>query len=328
MTTLHQASGRWRLGLLLALLTSLLWATLPVALKVALEAADPWTITWFRFAVSGAVLLPWLAWRGRLQGFGRLSSRGWTLLVLAAAVLTGNYVAYVLGLDSTTPATAQLLIQLALLLMALGGIFVFLEPFSRGQWLGLAVMLTGLLLFFTDQLGAGHGGTYVSGALLIVLAAVLWAIYALAQKQLLLTLRSDAVMGFIYVFAAIVLWPSTRLETLASLDPWHAAALTFCALNTVAAYGAFAEALAHWEATRVSAVLALTPLFTVIAMELAVWLVPGLVPPERITVVGWAGAALVVGGSMAVSLLTLPVHRAAVPADGIVEDTVVRPDEA
>jgi drug/metabolite transporter (DMT)-like permease len=324
MTRLHQASGRWRLGLLLALLTSVLWATLPVALKVALEAADPWTITWFRFAVSGAVILPWLAWRGRLRGFGRLSSRGWLLLLLAAAVLTGNYVAYVVGLDYTTPATAQLLIQLALLLMALGGIFLFLEPFSRGQWLGLTVLLTGLLLFFLDQLGAGHGETYVWGALLIVLAAVLWAIYALAQKQLLIALRSDAVMGFIYVFAALVLWPATQPATLLTLDAWHAAALAFCALNTVAAYGAFAEALAHWEATRVSAVLALTPLFTVVAMELAVWLVPGLVPPERITLVGWAGAALVVSGSMAVSLLTLPVHAAAVPAAGIVDGATAR----
>jgi drug/metabolite transporter (DMT)-like permease len=324
MTRLHQTSGRWRLGLLLALLTSLLWATLPIALKVALEAADPWTITWFRFVVAGAVMLPWLAWRGRLRGFGRLSSRGWLLLLLAAAVLTGNYVAYVVGLDYTTPATAQLLIQLALLLMALGGIFVFLEPFSRGQWLGLTVMLTGLLLFFLDQLGAGHRETYVRGALLIVLAAVLWAIYALAQKQLLLALRSDAVMGFIYVFATLVLWPATQPATLMTLDAWHAAALAFCALNTVAAYGAFAEALAHWEATRVSAVLALTPLFTVVAMELAAWLVPGLVPPERLTLVGWAGAALVVSGSMAVSLLTLPVHAAAVPATGMVDDARAR----
>jgi drug/metabolite transporter (DMT)-like permease len=304
--TLHQASGRWRLGLLLALLTSMLWATLPVALKVALETVDPWTITWVRFAVAAALIVPWLAWRGRLRGFGRLSARGWVLLVVAAGTLIGNYVAYILGLDYTTPANAQLLIQLALLLMALGGIFLFLEPFSRGQWMGLALMLVGLVLFFADQLGAGRGGAYITGSLLIVFAAVLWAMYALAQKQLLATLRSDAVMGFIYIVAALLLWPATAPGQLLRLDAYHAAALGYCALNTVAAYGAFAEALAHWEATRVSAVLALTPLFTVVAMELAVWLVPGVVPPERITLSGWIGAALVVGGSMSVSLLALP----------------------
>ena len=38
---LHAPSGRWQLGLTLALVTAALWATLPVALKVALEALDP-----------------------------------------------------------------------------------------------------------------------------------------------------------------------------------------------------------------------------------------------------------------------------------------------
>lgn len=42
---LHQASGRWRLGLLLALTTAGFWATLPVALKFTLETLDVYTLT-------------------------------------------------------------------------------------------------------------------------------------------------------------------------------------------------------------------------------------------------------------------------------------------
>ena len=38
---LHQASGRWKLGLLLALITAACWSTLPVALKITLEELDP-----------------------------------------------------------------------------------------------------------------------------------------------------------------------------------------------------------------------------------------------------------------------------------------------
>jgi hypothetical protein len=53
----------------------------------------------------------------------------------------------------------------------------------------------------------------------------------------------------------------------------------------------------------VGAVLALTPLLTLGVMELAAWGVPGLVAPERLAALGWAGAATVVAGSMAVSLL-------------------------
>ena len=54
---LHQASGRWRLGLAMALTTALSWATLPVALKITLEQLDPYTLTWFRFLVAAAVAL-------------------------------------------------------------------------------------------------------------------------------------------------------------------------------------------------------------------------------------------------------------------------------
>ena len=48
----HSVTGRWRLGLSLAVLAMLTWATLPVALTLALVYLDPWTLTWFRFLVA------------------------------------------------------------------------------------------------------------------------------------------------------------------------------------------------------------------------------------------------------------------------------------
>ena len=57
--SLHQASGRWKLGLALALLTAACWATLPVALKVTLEQVDPLTLTWFRFLLAAGLMGAW-----------------------------------------------------------------------------------------------------------------------------------------------------------------------------------------------------------------------------------------------------------------------------
>jgi drug/metabolite transporter (DMT)-like permease len=73
-------------------------------------------------------------------------------------------------------------------------------------------------------------------------------------------------------------------------------------LNTVVAYGAFAESLQHWEASRVSAILALAPIFTIASMSLMDWFAPGLITPERLTILGLFGAILVVAGSMSISL--------------------------
>jgi drug/metabolite transporter (DMT)-like permease len=301
---LHTVSGRWKLGLLLAFATAGFWATLPVTLKVVLRDLDPLTLTWFRFAFAAVGLGLWLAWRGGFAQFRGLSPRHWLLLGLAALMLIGNYVLYLIGLDYTTPANAQLLIQLAPLLMALGGILVFRERFSLGQWLGLGLVAGGLLLFFADQSGrASTGPRYPLGAAVIVAAAVVWAAYALVQKQLLVRLGSPAILGFIYLSAALLLLPVSSPTRLLALATSQWIALLYCAVNTIAAYGAFAEALAHWEASRVSVVLALTPLLTLGTVELAHRLAPAWVNPENIGLLGAAGALLVVSGSIATSLL-------------------------
>lgn len=299
---LHQASGRWKLGLMLALVTAACWATLPVALKITLEQLDPYTLTWFRFVLATAVMLAWLAARGGLGGYARLDRKRWWLLLAAAGLLIGNYVFYLLGVQQTTPANAQLLIQLAPLLMALGGIFVFREAFNRWQWAGLGVIAAGLGLFFRDQLDVGAPG-YLLGSSLVIVAAVVWAAYALLQKQLLLRLSSPAILLFIYAVASLALLPLARPAALLQLDGLHWALLLFCALNTLVAYGAFAEALAHWEASRVSAVLATTPLLCLGAVALvhAAW--PASIASEQVTALGYAGAGLVVVGSVLTSLM-------------------------
>lgn len=300
--SLHQASGRWKLGLLLALVTAACWATLPVALKLTLQQVDPYTLTWFRFLLAAGVMLAWLAARGGLGGFATLDRKRWVLLLVAALCLIGNYIFYLLGVQWTSPANAQLLIQLAPLLVALGGIFVFRERFNGWQWTGLALLFGGLALFFGEQLGVGAAG-YAFGSGLVVVAAVVWALYALLQKQLLLRLSSPAILLFIYVCASVVLLPLARPSALLALDGLHWALLLFCAVNTLVAYGAFAEALAHWEASRVSAILATTPLLCVGAVAAVHALWPESIAPERIGAWGYVGAALVVLGSAATSLL-------------------------
>ena len=73
---LHQASGRWRLGLAMALLTALSWATLPVALKITLEQLDPYTLTWFRFLVAAVAMAVFVGARG---GYGAFAGLGATV---------------------------------------------------------------------------------------------------------------------------------------------------------------------------------------------------------------------------------------------------------
>jgi drug/metabolite transporter (DMT)-like permease len=301
---LHRPSGRRALGFALASTTMLLWGVLPLVLRRALRDVDAASLTGFRFGTSALVLGALLAASGRLPALGRLPRSGVRLLIVATLGLAANYIGFLLGLDHTSPANAQVLIQLGPLLLALGGLVVFRERFAPAQWLGFAVLVIGLGAFFASQLAAlgRESERYLVGVAWIAFAALTWAIYGLAQKQLLQVLSSQGVMLCIYAGCAVCFAPWTRVASFAALTPWTWTLLAFCAANTLVAYGAFAAALEHWEASRVSAVLALTPLATLAFSVAAARLAPEQFATEQLSATSWAGAALVVAGSLLTAL--------------------------
>jgi drug/metabolite transporter (DMT)-like permease len=315
----HQPSGRAALGLALATTTMLLWGVLPLALEAALTWVDPMTLTWFRFLAAAAVLAVFLARRGALPRVGRLVRPEWMLLAVATGGLAVNYLGYLVGLARTSPADAQVLIQLAPLLLGLGGIAVFRERYAGLQWLGFAVLVVGLAAFFASQLHAlGRDlQRYRSGVTLLGVASFAWAGYGLAQKQLLRALPSQALMLCIYAGCALCFWPGSHPGRLGGIPAVGLAVLAFCAANTLVAYGAFAAALEHWEASRVSAVLALTPLATLACVRAAAGLAPDRFEGAHLPWASWVGAGLVVAGSLLTALggprIARPTARLAEP---------------
>lgn len=301
---MHISSGRWVYGLCLALLTALLWGILPVKLKQVLQAMDPVTVTWFRLLVSGSVLFIWLASVKRLPSFKLLGRRGKVLVLMAVLGLVGNYMLYLVGLRMLSPGTTQLLIQIGPILMLISSIFLFKERFSIGQGIGLAILLVGFGLFFNQRLVEllTSLGDYTLGVLIVLMASVVWTFYGLSQKQLLTVWNSLQVMMVIYLFCALLITPWAHPAEALQLSPLQGWLLLACCLNTLVAYGAFAEALAHWEASRVSATLALTPLITLGSVAIAAWLWPTYVQAEEINALGYGGALLVVLGSALTAL--------------------------
>ena len=297
--------SNWRIGLPLSLTTCFWWGILPVTMVGVMHKIDPATLTFYRFLIALLILLPFLALRGSLHELRVLRDRKVLYKVLLTGLmLAANYGFYVFALERMTPSGAQVLIQLAPMMFLLSGIFVFDESFSRQQWLGFLVFVAGLATFFHLRLAEIFRGidSYAIGMLLMIVAALFWVAYAINQKQLSSKLGSVHLMLLINGIGALCFLPIATPSQALTLNGFETLLLLLCGLNTVIAYGAFAEALNHWEASRISATFAIVPLLTLGSVQLTLhfeW-IPLLAEPLDAWVL--LGAAMVVVGAFVASL--------------------------
>ena len=294
----------WRLGLGFSLVTVLMWGGLPIALKVVLGDLDTMTVTWYRFSISALIAIVWYGRRSLGAVKRMLRPPLWPLTLLAVAGLLANYIFYLIGLDHTTAEAAQILIQLAPLMLLLGSVWLFKEPFSVPQWLGVIAFSLGLLLFFHHRLLAlaTVDDSYLLGLFMLLLAAAAWAAYGLAQKQLLKHIGAQDLLILIYVAGAVCFLPAASPGQIQQLDGLGLGVLAFVALNTIIAYGSFGMAMTHWDASRVSAIIPITPLLTLFFVYLTNTFLPGYIQTEPLDWLNWLGALLVVAGSALAAL--------------------------
>jgi drug/metabolite transporter (DMT)-like permease len=283
---------------MLAATTAIMWGVLPIALKGVMQTLDPMTTTFFRFAIAAILITPYLITRKRLINKSKIVSTKLFLQLLGAGLLlTANYALYILGLERTTAEAAQVMMQLAPVLLLLSGVWVFKERFSPIQWIGFAIFFSGLLMFFSPRFDDifTHLNDYGVGLLLLAAAAITWVGYAVIQKFLIKEFNAEETMLVFYWIGALVFLPFSNFTLLLNLTSLQWALLGFCGLNTLIAYGCFSEALIHIEASRVSAVIAMTPLVTVFFVQSISFAGVVAEPLGLVTVIG---ATCVVVGSI------------------------------
>lgn len=287
-------------GMVLALITALFWGALPIAMKQAVEVMDPFTIVWYRFLTASIGLGGWLYWRGQLPRVQAAGLGGGGILLLASVGLAGNFVLFNSALEYLSPPVVQVIIQLAPVMLLLSSVWLFKETLGRHQIIGVAGLMAGLLLFFNErlvELVSSFTG-YTLGVMLALLAAVVWVVYGLAQKVLLRHYSSPQILLMIYMICAMMLTPLASPAQILQMDNRQLGMLLFCCINTLVGYGAFAEALARWQASQVSAVITLAPLFTIVFVDLASLIWPQYFAAAALNQLGYVGAVVVVSGAM------------------------------
>ncbi len=167
-------------GSLYGLAAVSMWAAWVVAVRLGIRTSlKPWDITAIRFGVAGLILLPYLLKKG--LAIDRL---GW--VGLAAIVLGGGAPMVLLSygglLFAPAAHAASLYTALIPVYVAILAAAVLGEAFTVAKWIGLVLIVTGVL-----GIVWGTGGTLGSrqniGHAMFIGAGMLWACYTVAMRK-------------------------------------------------------------------------------------------------------------------------------------------------
>lgn len=288
-------------GFIYAFSCTLLWAALPIALKQVMDFMPPLSILWFRFATAALALGIYLYFQ---DGLPRKRSLRWMnlrLIIPATLCLAINFYFYNLSLKYISPAVSQVSGQILPFLMIAAGWFVFKEPFSKYQKIGAVILACGLLLFFNTRLISffdGENPALVKGLLLSVSASAVWVIYAIAQKLLMHRFYPQQVLFMIYFGCFLCFSPSVEFHSILTLDIFALFCLIFCCLNTVLAYGAYAQAVKYWNLSKISATTATGPIFTILFSDIAHLITPNRFASAPLNTIAYFGVIVVIAGAV------------------------------
>lgn len=269
------------------------WGSGFIATKLGLQHAAPFTFLTLRFAFGLLCLLPivlvvkprWPSGRGE---FGHIVVAG---LLMHAVHLGGSHYTQYLGMSAGI--TAVLLSIQPLLTAVIAGRWMR-ERLNPRQWAGIAIGLAGVTLIVWHKIDVREATWGALVAVTVSLAGVTAG--ALYQRAFCpaVDLRAGALLQFAVTF--IVLAPLAWLVEGATVRwSWTlAGAIVFLVIGaSILGVNAFHTLMRRGQATRVTSLIYLTPIFAV-ALELALF---GVVP----TAVSLAGIVITCLGVAMVS---------------------------
>ncbi len=271
----------------LLLILGAIWGASYMFIAIGLRDLSPSMVAFIRVALAALVLLP-LAWmQGALGGVRGIV--GWLALVGAVQV-AGPFVLIGAGEEEISSGLAGILVAAAPLFTALLAIWVDHEERSSGlRLVGIGVGLSGVALLLGVDLGGG--GAELVGGLLVVLAALGYAIGGFLVKHRLSGVAPLGMSAAVMLASALFLLPAALLtapEETPGLGPLAAVAV-LGVLGTGIAFVIFYGLIASIGPARAFLVTYIAPGFAVVYGATLL--------SEEVTVATIAGLALILAGS-------------------------------
>jgi len=269
------------------------WGSGFLATKIGLQHAAPFTFLSLRFAFGFVCLVPLvLVTRPRWPSSGtELAHVVVAGLLMHAVHLGGSHYTQYLGMSAGVTA---LLLSVQPLLTALIAARWLHEKLAPGQWAGIALGLAGVTLVVWHKIDVHEATAGSLVAVLVSLAGVTAGTLYQRRYCPLVDLRSSS---FIQFAATLIVLPPLAWSIEGAHVRWSwslAGAIVFLVIGaSILAVNALHTLMRRGEATRVTSLLYLTPIFAVVLEAIMFDVVPSALTALGI-VVTCAGVALVV----------------------------------
>lgn len=254
-------------------------------LFVKWTSAPAETAAFYRMLITCLMLLPFVDFKSLLGT--RLMTR--YALLLSGTLLAFHFWLWFLSLDYTTVASSTLFVTSSPIFVLIGNALIFKKnPTRKGLAFALIAVFGGMLVAAGDiQLGREA----LFGDLLALIAALLIAGYWLVGQHVRTEMNTNTYSFSVYLVAAVVLCfmllvRGTTFTAFESVNWWYFLALAF--FPTILGHNLFNYALARVSATVVS--------ITILGEALWGMLFGFVFFDERLGVMQWVGAAVLLGG--------------------------------
>ena len=132
----------------------------------------------------------------------------------------------------------------------------------------------------------------------MVFAAFCWVVYASLTKKLIRNWSAQQVNLVAYGFSALAFLPFVDFSILGDFLAWQWIFLFLLGINTLLAYGALAASFKYLEANKISIIITLNPVITLIVMSILAVIEVSWIATEKMTLPAIIGAGLVLGGAI------------------------------
>ena len=242
---------------LLLVAVCLIWAFNNVLSKIIVSnwAIPPLFYVTMRFAVVAVVMLPWLL---------PMPRPAWRIVAIALCLGGGSFALLFMGLQTTSPSAAAIVLQLGVPFTMLLSVLMLGERIHWRRGIGIALTLVGVLIVTWRP-----GFALSHGLWLVAASAFSGAAGAVLMKQVddVTPFRFQAWVGFVSVIALGL--ASATVETgqwaAAASAGWpFVAAVLFTALVvSVGAHSVYYHLIQRYEANLLAPLTLMTPLGTI-----------------------------------------------------------------